>query len=110
MARGVNTGSRASRKNAPRAICWVGPSSDHATTLTPAEWQAAIEAGKVFIGRDGKPLKTDALRKAIKRATGSLLAADVIDIDNEMVTIRSGPGGEEMSFGTAEEDFADEDE
>jgi AAA domain len=78
--------------------------------VTPAEWQAAIEAGKVFIGKDGKPLKTDALRKAIKRATGSLLAADVIDIDNEMVTIRSGPGGEEMSFGTAEEDFADEDE
>jgi AAA domain len=78
--------------------------------VTPTEWQAAIEAGTVFIGKDGKPLKTDALRKAIKRATGSLLAADVIDIDNEIVTIRSGPGGEEISFGTAEEDFADEDE
>ena len=78
--------------------------------VSPAEWQAAIDAGKAFVGKDGVPLKADALRKAFKRATGSLLAADVIDIDNDMVTIRSGRGGEELSFGTAEEDFADEDE
>jgi hypothetical protein len=78
--------------------------------VSQAEWQAAIEAQKVFTGRDGMPLNADALRKAFKRSTGSLLTADVIDIENDMVTIRSGPGGEEMSFGTAEEDFADEDE
>jgi len=75
-----------------------------------ADWQAAIEAAKVFTGRDGKLLKADAIRKAFKRAIGRLMTADAIDIDGEMVTVKSGPGGEDMMFGTAEEDFMEEDE
>jgi len=75
-----------------------------------AEWQAAVEAEKVFTGRDGQPLKADAIRKAFKRGMGSLMTADAIDIDGDMVTVRSGPGGDDMIFGTAEEDFMDEDE
>jgi hypothetical protein len=74
-----------------------------------ADWQTAVEAAKVP-GRDGKPLKADALRKAFKRATERLLRADAIEIDNDMVTFRSGPDGEDMIFGTAEEDFLEEDE
>jgi hypothetical protein len=74
-----------------------------------AEWQAAVEAAKVP-GRDGKPLTADALRKAFKRATQRLMTADAIEVDGEMVTVKSGPGGDDMMFGTAEEDFMDEDE
>ena len=74
-----------------------------------AEWQAAVEAANV-IGRDGNPLKADALRKAFKRATQRLMTADAIEIDGDMVTVKSGPGGEDMIFGTAEEDFLEEDE
>ena len=43
-----------------------------------ADWQAAVEAAKVT-GRDGKPLKADALRKAFKRATERLMTADAIE-------------------------------
>jgi hypothetical protein len=75
-----------------------------------ADWQAAIEEAKILTGRDGKLLKADAIRKAFKRATENLIKADVIDIDGNMVTVRSGPGGDDMIFGTAEEDFMEEDE
>lgn len=74
-----------------------------------ADWQAAVEAANVT-GRDGKPLKADALRKAFKRATERLMTADAIDVDGDMVTIKSGTGGDDMIFGTAEEDFMEEDE
>jgi hypothetical protein len=74
-----------------------------------ADWQAAVEAAKVT-GRDGKPLKADAIRKAFKRATESLMKADAIEIEGQMVTVKSGPGGDDMIFGTAEEDFLEEDE
>jgi hypothetical protein len=74
-----------------------------------AAWQAAVEAAKIT-GRDGKPLKADALRKAFKRTTERLMTADAIEVDGDMVTVRSGPGGDDMIFGTAEEDFRDEDE
>jgi hypothetical protein len=75
-----------------------------------AGWHAAIEAAKVFTGGDGKLLKADAIRKAFKRATERLARADAIEIAGNMVTVKSGPGGEDMMFGTAEEDFRDEDE
>jgi hypothetical protein len=74
-----------------------------------ADWQAAVEAAKVS-GKDGKPLKADALRKAFKRATERLMTADAIEVDGDMVTVRSEPGGDDMIFGTAEEDFLEEDE
>ena len=74
-----------------------------------ADWQAAVEASKIT-GRDGKPLKADAIRKAFKRATESLMKADAIEIEGQMVTVKSGPGGDDMIFGTAEEDFLEEDE
>jgi hypothetical protein len=72
-----------------------------------SDWQAAVEAAKVP-GRDGKPLTADALRKAFKRATERLMTADAIDVDGDMVTVKSGPGGDDMIFGTAEEDFAED--
>jgi hypothetical protein len=74
-----------------------------------ADWQAAVEAAKIT-GRVGKPLKADALRKAFKRATERLATADAIDDDGGMVTVKSGSDGEAMVFGTAEEDFMEEDE
>lgn len=73
-----------------------------------ADWQAAVEASKIT-GRDGKPLKADALRKAFKRATERLMTADAIEDDGGMVTVKSGAGGDDMIFGTAEEDFMEED-
>ena len=72
-----------------------------------AGWQAAVEAAKIT-GRDGKPLTADALRKAFKRATDRLATADAIEIEGDMVTVRSGPAGDDMIFGTAEEDFAED--
>jgi hypothetical protein len=75
-----------------------------------AGWQTAVERAKVTIGRDGKPLKADALRKAFKRVTERLMTADAIEVDGDMVTVKSGPGGDDMIFGTAEEDFMEEDE
>jgi len=72
-----------------------------------ADWQAAVEVAKVT-DRDGKPLKADALRKAFMRTKERLTKADVIDIDNGMVTVRSGSDDEDMIFGTAEEDFAED--
>jgi hypothetical protein len=75
-----------------------------------ANWQAAVEAARIVVGRDGKLLKADALRKAFKRATERLATADAIDDDGGMVTVKSGAGGDDMSFGTAEEDFMEEDE
>ena len=75
-----------------------------------ADWQAAIEAAKVTTGRDGKPLKADALRKAFKRATERLMTADAIEVEGDMVTVKSGPGGDDMIFGTAEEEFLEESE
>jgi len=74
-----------------------------------ADWQVAVEAAQVT-GRDGKPLKADALRKAFKRATERLMTADAIEVEGNMVTVKSGPGGDDMVFGTAEEDFLEEDE
>ena len=74
-----------------------------------ADWQAAVEAARVT-GRDGKPLTPDALRKAFKRATDRLATADAIEIDGTMITVKGGPGGDDMIFGTAEEDFLEEDE
>jgi hypothetical protein len=73
------------------------------------DWQAAVEAAKVT-GRDGKPLTADALRKAFKRATERLMTADAIELEGDMVTVKSGPGGDDMIFGTAEEDFMEEGE
>jgi hypothetical protein len=75
-----------------------------------ADWQAAIEAAKIVPGKDGKPPKADAIRKAFKRARERLATADAIEIAGDMVTVKSGPGGEDMIFGTAEEDFLEEDE
>jgi AAA domain len=76
-----------------------------------ADWQAAVESEAAkFTGRDGKPLKAEALRKAFKRATERLMKADAIEVDGDMVTVKSGPGGDDLSFGTAEEDFMEEDE
>jgi hypothetical protein len=75
-----------------------------------ADWQAAIEAAKVVTGKDGKPPKADAVRKAFKRATQRLMKADAIEIASDMVTVKSGPGGDDMIFGTAEEEFREEDE
>ena len=75
-----------------------------------AEWQKAIEEAKIVTGRDGKTLKADALRKAFQRATERLLAADAIEVDGDMVTVKSGPGGGNMAFGTAEDDFQGEEE
>jgi AAA domain len=72
-----------------------------------AGWQTAVEAAKVT-SRDGKPLKADALRKAFKRVTERLMTADAIEVEGEMVTVKSGPGGDDMIFGTAEEDFAED--
>jgi len=72
-----------------------------------ADWQAAVEAANVT-GRDGKPLKADALRKAFKRATERLMTADAIEVDGDMVTVKSGSDGEDMVFGTAEEDFGED--
>jgi hypothetical protein len=74
-----------------------------------AEWQAAVEAAMVT-GRDGKPLTADALRKAFKRATDRLATADAIEIEGDMVMVKSGPSGDDLVFGTAEEDFLEEDE
>ena len=74
-----------------------------------ADWEAAVEAAKVT-GRDGKLLTADALRKAFKRATVRLMTADAIEVDGDMVTVKSGPAGDDMIFGTAEEDFLEEDE
>jgi hypothetical protein len=74
-----------------------------------ADWQAAVEVAKIP-GRDGKPLKADALRKAFKRTTERLMTADAIDVEGDMVTVKSGPGGDDMIFGTAAEDFLEEDE
>jgi hypothetical protein len=75
-----------------------------------ADWQAAVEAARIVLGRDGKLLKAEALRKAFKRATERLATADAIDDDGGMVTVKSGAGGGDMTFGTAEEDFMEEDE
>jgi hypothetical protein len=75
-----------------------------------AEWQKAIEEAKIVTGKDGKPLKADALRKAFKRATERLMTADAIEVDGDMVTVKSGPGGEDMVFGAAVEDFMEEGE
>jgi hypothetical protein len=74
-----------------------------------ADWQAAVEAAEIT-GRDGKPFKADALRKAFKRATERLMTADAIEDDGGMVTVKSDPGGDDMIFGTDEEDFMEEDE
>jgi hypothetical protein len=74
-----------------------------------ADWQAAVEAAKIT-GRDGKPLKADALRKAFKRATKRLMTVDAIENDGGVVTVKSGPGDDGTVFGTAEEDFMEEDE
>jgi hypothetical protein len=75
-----------------------------------ADWQAAVEGAKILTGKDGKPAKADAVRKAFKRARERLMTADAIEIAGDMVTVKSGPGGDDMVFGTAEEDFFDEDE
>jgi hypothetical protein len=75
-----------------------------------ADWQAAIEAAAVVTGKDGKPPKADAVRKAFKRATQRLMTADAIEIASDMVTVKSGPGGDDMTFGTAEEEFREEGE
>lgn len=72
-----------------------------------ADWQTAVEAAKVT-GRHGKPLKADALRKAFKRVKERLMTADVIEVEGDMVTVKSGPGGDDMIFGSAEEDFAED--
>jgi hypothetical protein len=74
-----------------------------------ADWQTAVEAAKIT-DTDGKPLKTDALRKAFKRATERLMKADAIEITGDMVTVKSGPGGEDVMFGTAAEDFLEDDD
>jgi AAA domain len=73
-----------------------------------ADWQAAVEAARIVVGRDGKLLKADALRKAFKRATERLATADAIEDDSGMVTVKSGSGGDDIIFGTAEEDFMEE--
>ena len=39
-----------------------------------------------------------------------MATADAIDDDGGMVTVKSGAGGDDMIFGTAEEDFMEEDE
>jgi hypothetical protein len=75
-----------------------------------ADWQAAVEGAKILTGKDGKPAKADAVRKAFKRARERLMTADAIEIAGDMVTVKSGPGGDDMVFGTAEEDFLEEDE
>jgi hypothetical protein len=74
-----------------------------------ADWQTAVEAAKIT-DTDGKPLKTDALRKAFKRATERLMKADAIEITGDMVTVKSGPDGEDVMFGTAAEDFLEDDD
>jgi hypothetical protein len=74
-----------------------------------ADWQTAVEAAKIT-DTDGKPLKADALRKAFKRATERLMKADAIEITGDMVTVKSGPGGEDVMFGTAAEDFLEDDD
>src|SRR5258708_38743111 len=66
-----------------------------------ADWQAAVEAAKIT-GRDGKPLKVDAPRKAFKRATERMVKAGAIEGDGDMVTVKSGPGGGDMICCTAE--------
>jgi hypothetical protein len=73
-----------------------------------ADWQAAVEGAKILTGKDGKPAKADAVRKAFKRARERLMTADAIEIAGDMVTVKSGPGGDDMVFGTAEEDFLEE--
>ena len=50
------------------------------------------------------------ISKAFQRATERLMTADAIEVDGDMVTVRSGSGGEDMIFGTAEDDFLEEDE
>src|SRR4051794_29791666 len=75
-----------------------------------AEWQDAVEAAKLVKGRDGNPAEPDTVRKAFKRSTERLLKADAVDITGDMVTLKSGPGGEDMMFGTAAEDFREDDD
>jgi hypothetical protein len=75
-----------------------------------ADWQAAMEAAKIVPGKNGKPPEADTVRKAFKRATERLARADAIEIAGNMVTVKSGPGGEDVTFGTAEEEFLEEDE
>jgi UDP-N-acetylmuramyl pentapeptide synthase len=75
-----------------------------------ADWQAAVEAANIVTGKKGKPPTADAVRKAFERAKKRLMTADAIEIDGDMVTVKTSPGGEDMVFGTAEEDFGDEDE
>jgi hypothetical protein len=74
------------------------------------DWQAAVDSAKLIIGKDGKPAEADTIRKAFKRATERLIKADAIEIFGDMVTVKSGPGGEDMMFGTAEEDFREDHE
>jgi hypothetical protein len=74
-----------------------------------ADWQAAVEAEKIVKGRMA-PAEADAVRKALKRATERLMKADAISIAGDMVTVKSGPGGDEIVFDTAEEDFLGEEE
>jgi hypothetical protein len=75
-----------------------------------ADWQAAVEAARIVLGKDGKPLTADALRKAFKRAAERLATADAIEDDGGIVTVKSSAGGDDTIFGTAEEDFAEEEE
>src|SRR5258708_5667815 len=74
------------------------------------DWHKAVRASNIVTGKDGKPAKPDTVRKAFDRVRDALEKADAIEINGEMVTVNTSPGGEDMIFGTAEEEFADEGE
>ena len=74
-----------------------------------ADWQAAVEAKKSSRGGD-EARRADAVHKALKRTTERLMKANATEIAGDMITVKSGPGGENMMFGTAEEDFMEEHE
>ena len=65
-----------------------------------ANSQAAVEAAK-FTGGDDKPLTADASARHSSGSTERLMTADAIEVDGDMVTVKSGPGGDDMIFGTA---------
>jgi hypothetical protein len=72
------------------------------------EWQVAAKAER-FVGRNGQPLSPDSFRRAFERATKRLATAGAIEIQDTMVTVKSSSDGNDAVFGTAAEDFSDDD-
>ena len=61
------------------------------------DWHKAVRASNIVIGKDGKPAKAELGPQGFRSRKGT---------DGEMVTVTTGPGGNDIVWGTAEEDFA----